>query len=114
MKQERNNILENIIKIREIKGFSQEYVAEKIGIKQSGFGLIERGERKLDYEKLAQIALIFEMDIIDIITFPNKYILEKSNDCPKCNEKDLIISNLNDYINILKTKINGRKIRKEI
>ncbi len=69
---ERENILNNIVKIRNEKGFSQDFVASKIGLKQSGYGLIERGERSLDYEKLLQIALTFEMDVIDIITYPKK------------------------------------------
>ena len=77
MNMERASILENIVKIRNNKGFTQEFIAEKIGLKQSGYGLIERGERSLDYEKLLQIALIFEMDVIDIITYPHKYTYNK-------------------------------------
>ena len=77
---ERNNILSNIIKIRYEKGFTQEYVAQQIGLKQAGYGLIERGERTLNYDKLLQIALVFEMDVIDIITYPYQYAdLEKMN-----------------------------------
>ncbi|MDR1983825.1 MAG: hypothetical protein LBQ28_03260 [Prevotellaceae bacterium] len=34
MKKERNNILENIAKIRKNKGFSQEYAASLLGMKQ--------------------------------------------------------------------------------
>lgn len=76
--KKRGNIRENIARIRKSKGFSQEYLAEKIGLKQSGFGLVERGQRSLDYEKLLQIALIFEMDVIDIITYPDKYVYSES------------------------------------
>ena len=71
--------MENIAQIRKSKGFSQEYLAEKIGLKQSGYGLIERGERSLEYNKLLQIALAFEMDVIDIITYPDKYVYSETD-----------------------------------
>ncbi|MDR0831167.1 MAG: helix-turn-helix transcriptional regulator [Prevotellaceae bacterium] len=69
-----SSILANIVKIRNEKGFSQEYLAQKIGMKQAGYGLIENGDRKLSYELLLQIAVVFEMDIVDIIKYPEKYI----------------------------------------
>jgi transcriptional regulator with XRE-family HTH domain len=72
--QERSAILDNIIKIRKKKGFSQEYIGSKLGMGQSGYGLIEQGERGLQYEVLLQIAAVFEMDVIDVITYPKKYI----------------------------------------
>jgi transcriptional regulator with XRE-family HTH domain len=74
MKNLRTDILDNIAKIRKSKGFSQDYLASKLGMKQAGYGLIENGERGLQYEVLLQIAIVFEMDVIDIITYPNKYI----------------------------------------
>ncbi|MDR1346888.1 MAG: helix-turn-helix domain-containing protein [Prevotellaceae bacterium] len=74
MENKRNDILENIIKIRKNKGFSQDYIAERLGMKQSGYGLIERGDRGLQYDVLLQIAIVFDMDIIDIITYPKKHI----------------------------------------
>jgi transcriptional regulator with XRE-family HTH domain len=74
MQIKRNGILENILKIRKGKGFSQDYVASKIGMKQSGYGLIESGERGLQYEVLLQIAVVFEMDVIDIIAYPKRYV----------------------------------------
>jgi transcriptional regulator with XRE-family HTH domain len=70
---ERKSILENIAKIRKNKGFSQDYFASQLDMKQSGYALIEKGERGLQYELLLQIAVVFEMDIIDIITYPEVY-----------------------------------------
>ncbi len=76
-------ILKNIITIRNKRGFSQEYVASKIGMKQSGYGLIERGIRSLNIATLLQIAIVLETDIVNIITYPKKYVnenlLEKSD-----------------------------------
>lgn len=67
-------ILEKIKQMRESKHYSQEYVAEKLGMQQSSYGLIENGKRSLRYEQLVQIAMIFNCDVIDIITYPKKYV----------------------------------------
>jgi transcriptional regulator with XRE-family HTH domain len=83
----RESILENIAKIRKKKGFSQDYFASKIGMKQSGYALIEKGERGLQYELLLQIADVFEMDVINIITYPDEYVPEH---IPQANTKVLV------------------------
>jgi transcriptional regulator with XRE-family HTH domain len=72
-------ILENIKAIRLEKSFSQEYMAEKMGIEQVGYGLIENGKRKLRYETLEQIAIILDKPVIDIITWPEKYVKKTSD-----------------------------------
>lgn len=68
-----NVVLQNIANIRNTKGFTQDYVASKLGMKQPGYALIEKGERGLQFDMLEQIAIIFQMDILDIITYPDKY-----------------------------------------
>jgi transcriptional regulator with XRE-family HTH domain len=62
-------ILENIRNIRKNKGYSQEYIATKLNMTQSGFAQIERGERGLLFYSLEQIAQIFDMDICEVINF---------------------------------------------
>ncbi len=70
-------ILDNIRKIRELKGFSQEYVASELNIKQSAYNLIENGNRKLTIDKLLQIAICFDVSPVDIITYSEKIIAKK-------------------------------------
>jgi transcriptional regulator with XRE-family HTH domain len=77
------NILENIKVIREKKNLSQENIADELGIAQNAYGLIENGKRKLTYERLAQIAIIFECSVIDIITYPKKYIDKDTVESPE-------------------------------
>lgn len=62
-------ILENIKRIRKSKGYSQEYIAGKLDLTQSGYAQIERGERGLLYSLLEQIAHILEMDVCELINF---------------------------------------------
>lgn len=73
-------VLQNIITIRNSKGFTQDYVASKLGMKQAGYALIEKGQRGLQFELLEQIAIIFEINIVDIITYPDKYQKQGTQD----------------------------------
>jgi transcriptional regulator with XRE-family HTH domain len=77
---EYKNILDNIFHIRTLKGLSQDYVANELNLSQSGYMLIEKGKRELKYDTLLQIAIAFKMDVIDIITYPNKVIQSKEED----------------------------------
>lgn len=52
------NLSNKIKKIREIKGFSQEYVATKLNITQNSYSKIERGETNLNFSKLNEICEI--------------------------------------------------------
>lgn len=74
-----NDILRNIDAIRRNKGYSQEYLASQIGIKQAGFSLIMSGERELKYNTLLQIANDLQESVIDIIAYPEKYVLSRDN-----------------------------------
>lgn len=63
-------------------------------MKQAGYTLIMKGERGLQFEILEQIAMIFEMDITDIIKYPDKY--EKKGSQRKIT-KVLIELEISDY-----------------
>lgn len=96
-------ILENIETIRKKKGLKQEVIAEALGIKQSAYSNYIRRESDISWSRLLQLSNIFDMDVIDVITYPVKYapVVEE---CQKCKEKDKIIENLNELIEVLKKK----------
>ena len=73
------SILENIKAIRNQKGLSQEFMASEIKIEQASYGLIENGKRQLKYKTLEQIAIIFKMPVIDIITYPDVFVRKTKN-----------------------------------
>ncbi len=66
-------VLENIALIRKEKGYSQEYIATQLGLAQPGYALIEKGNRGLDLNRLFQIAIILEINVIDLFTYPKKF-----------------------------------------
>ena len=76
----KEKILENISKIRVNKKITQKSIAEFLEIEQGSYSLLERGERELTIDRLLQIAIFFKMDIVDIITYPNKGAYNKENE----------------------------------
>lgn len=61
-----NNYIQNIKKIREDKGLSQEYMAMKLGISQSTYTKVERGEVNLYVDRLLKIIKIFDVGLAKI------------------------------------------------
>ncbi len=55
--------------IRELRNFSQEYMAEKLGIKQNSYSNIENNQTKLTTEMLQKIANVLEVSPLDIMNF---------------------------------------------
>lgn len=68
-----NNILKNIENLRKERGFSQKYVADRLGIAQPSYSryFTESGDMKLSM--LQRIADILGVSIVDIVTYPDKY-----------------------------------------
>jgi transcriptional regulator with XRE-family HTH domain len=67
-------IQEKIRFMRELKDWSQEEMAEKLGMSTNGYSKIERGETKANIPKLEQIAEVFGVDILELLTFSEKNI----------------------------------------
>lgn len=63
------NIYGNIQRIRLEKGFSQEYMADRMNMTQNNYSKLERGLIQLTIERLYQIAEIFETDVSEIIEY---------------------------------------------
>jgi transcriptional regulator with XRE-family HTH domain len=59
----------NIRKIREIRNYTQDYLAAKLGISQNAYSKIELGYSKLTLERLFQISAILEVEIMHLISF---------------------------------------------
>lgn len=53
--------------LREQKQLTQEDVAERLFMSVSGYSKIERGETRLNMERLEQIADILEVDILELL-----------------------------------------------
>ena len=70
-----NNVGFNIRKFREKKGFSQEYVAERLGINQSTYGKLEKDISNITLDRLFKIAEVLEEDITTLLDIGKKNII---------------------------------------
>lgn len=63
-----------IRKLRELKGLSQENMADALGMSVTGYGNIERNESDIKIEKLQEVSEVLGVNIEDIITFDEKVV----------------------------------------
>jgi transcriptional regulator with XRE-family HTH domain len=69
---------EKIRKIRTIKGFSQDYVSNILNISQAAYSDIENNKSKVNFERIQEIANIFELDISDLISFDENQVFNNT------------------------------------
>jgi transcriptional regulator with XRE-family HTH domain len=67
------NIGNNIKQIRELKKYSQEYVAQELGISQSSYARIENGTVIPRIDRLQRIAEILEIDVSFLLNTTNTF-----------------------------------------
>lgn len=68
-----------IKKIRELRNFTQDYMAQKLSMSQSGYGKIERDETEVSYQRLQQIAEILSVSVEDITSFNERVVFSQMN-----------------------------------
>jgi transcriptional regulator with XRE-family HTH domain len=66
---------EKIRYMRQSKNWSQEDMADKLGMSVAGYAKIEQGKTDANFSKLEQIASVFEMDIVELLSFGEKNII---------------------------------------
>ena len=100
---------DEIRKIRQQKGLSQEYMATKVGLSQPQYSRVEQGDCTVAYEKVIEIAKVLNVSPNDIIEQSNSFIFNNCN----CNqagniEKNTIYNN-QDFTAILKALLEQTK-----
>jgi len=72
-------VVKKIRKLRELKGYSQEYIASKMNISQRSYSRIEKGEINLHLSKLSQICEILEVSITKALDFDESVLFKNSS-----------------------------------
>lgn len=65
----KTNLGSKIKKLRELKNFTQDFMADRLGISQGAYSRMELGESEITYGRLEKISEILEIKPEDIITF---------------------------------------------
>lgn len=66
---------DKIRRLRELKNYSQEEMAERLQMSTSGYAKIERGETRLNIPKLEQIANVLGIDIMELMLFNERSVI---------------------------------------
>jgi transcriptional regulator with XRE-family HTH domain len=110
---------DNIRRFRELKGYSQDYMAEKMEITQSAYGKIEKENVKITVERLQKISEILEIDLGNLINSKNQnifnlynnqnangYIENQYNEMKEVYEK--LIQSKDEQIKLLQELLKGK------
>lgn len=69
----------NIRKLRELRNYTQQFMADQLEISLSGYGKIERNDTNVSLGRLQQIANILDVDVHGILLFNDELIFNLSN-----------------------------------
>lgn len=67
-----------IKKFRELRNFTQEFMADQLDMSTTGYGKIERDEVDVPYSRLTKIAEVLKVKVEDIVGFDEKFIFNIS------------------------------------
>ena len=108
-----------IKQLRELRNFTQHYIANELNMSVSGYGKIERDETDISLQKLTLIANVLETDIATIMNFDAKQVFNQLNNKTANGivqnqhnhnlignyQLDEFFSNLTEEIKVLKSDI---------
>jgi transcriptional regulator with XRE-family HTH domain len=80
---------QKIQKLRELKNFTQEYMAEQLKMSQANYSRLENDNIGLSVDKLQIIAQILEVSPSDLMAFDEKMVFNISNNNFKNGLKEL-------------------------
>lgn len=79
------SIQDTIRLLRETNRWSQEEMAQRLNMSLNGYAKIERGETKLHLDKLTQIAQLFNIDVVELMTAQHKGLVFFMNE--RCDNR---------------------------
>jgi transcriptional regulator with XRE-family HTH domain len=79
MNQTGLHIGNKIKKLRELKNYTQQHMAEELGLTQSAYSKIEKGETELPYSRLEKIADVFGVKPEDLVSYNEQLVFHIMN-----------------------------------
>lgn len=100
-----NKIGSKIRQIREIRGFSQEYIANELGITQPSYARLEKEDERISITRLINIADILKTSVAELINEKAGKIINQQNSENPSAYVDTIINADKEHILTLKDEI---------
>ncbi|WP_276977728.1 helix-turn-helix transcriptional regulator [Flavobacterium filum] len=91
----KNNIGQKIRKVRELKGFTQEYMADKLAISQRAYSKLENNETKLNWEKIEIVSSVLGVDPLELVTFDDNMVF---NNCTQSGKQHTFNYNFSEEL----------------
>ena len=100
------DIKANIEAVRKANHLGQKEIADKLNITTQAYSNWMTRSADLPFDRITQICEIMGVSVVDVITYPEKYVPLSSipHECKECQRKQETIDNLNEYIRLLKKK----------
>jgi transcriptional regulator with XRE-family HTH domain len=67
-------VYEKIKFMRQLKGKSQEFMAEQLGMSVNGYSNIECGKTDLQISRIIDISRVLEIDLLELVSFGEKNV----------------------------------------
>ncbi len=68
-----------IRKIRELKGFSQEFMAEQLSMSQAAYSKLEKNNKSINFDNIKDIAKVLSVDPMQLLNFDEQQIFNNDN-----------------------------------
>lgn len=70
---------DKIRKVRELRGFSQQYMADNLNVSQKAYSKLESDETKVNLDHVSKISTILDVDPLQLLTFDENQIFNSCN-----------------------------------
>lgn len=100
-----NNIGNKIRVLREQKGYSQESLAQELGLTQPSYARLEKQDERISITRLMQIATILKTTVAELIDEKAQKIINQQNSENPSAYVDTIINADKEHIATLKEEI---------
>jgi transcriptional regulator with XRE-family HTH domain len=96
---------DNIKNLRELKNYTQAYMAERLGMTTSGYSKIEKNKSDITISKIAAIAEILETEVSSILNFDAKQVFYQTHNTNSVITGYNTTQNINGNIETALTRI---------
>lgn len=74
------NLAGNIKEIRLQKSINQQVIADALNVDVASVSNLEKGKREIRFREIEIIANVLGVSVVDLITYPKKYVEVKENE----------------------------------
>ncbi len=74
------NLAGNIKEIRLQKSINQQVIADALNVDVASVSNLENGKREIRFREIEKIANVLGVSVVDLITYPKKYVEVKENE----------------------------------